>query len=91
LFESKGLRITTTGPTGHGSRFIENTAVEKLVRNVSVINFKMNIVNKALSFRKEQFDKLQRGIHECGMKLGDVTTLNVTALRVRDCIAFNNL
>jgi len=65
------VRIKTTGPTGHGSRFVENNAMEKLIR----------IANKFLAFRKEQFETLQRGHHECGMKLGDVTTLNLTALK----------
>eukprot|EP01117_Protostelium_nocturnum_P005152 TRINITY_DN1872_c0_g1_i1.p1 TRINITY_DN1872_c0_g1~~TRINITY_DN1872_c0_g1_i1.p1 ORF type:complete len:357 (-),score=55.05 TRINITY_DN1872_c0_g1_i1:222-1292(-) len=65
------VRVKATGPAGHGSRFIENTAMEKLIK----------MVNKALEFRKAQFDTLQRGVHQCGMKLGDVTTLNLTALR----------
>jgi aminoacylase len=65
------LSIKAKGPTGHGSRFIENTAVEKLIR----------IVNKLLTFRKNQFEELQRGMAQCGMKLGDVTTLNLTVLK----------
>lgn len=65
------VRIKAVGPTGHGSRFVENPAMEKLIR----------VVNKLLAFRKEQFDTLQRGQSECGMKLGDVTTLNLTVLK----------
>jgi len=65
------LRVVATGATGHGSRFIEKTAIEKLMR----------VINTSLNFREDQFEKLQKGRHECGMKLGDVTTLNVTALR----------
>merc|ERR1712166_417189 len=38
------ILIRATGPTGHGSRFVQNTATEKL----------MEVVNKALAFRKEQ-------------------------------------
>jgi aminoacylase len=63
------------GPTGHGSRFIQNTAVSKLV----------DVANKGLEFRKEQEELL--GHDECGCKhgqakkLGDVTTLNLTMLK----------
>lgn len=46
------VQIYATGNTGHGSRFIENSAVEKL----------MTIVNKLLQFRKEQFEELQKGM-----------------------------
>ena len=38
------LLIRAEGPTGHGSRFIADTAVSKL----------MGVVNKALAFRREQ-------------------------------------
>jgi len=65
------LRLTAKGPTGHGSRFIEGTAVEKL----------MTSVRSLLDYRKEMHDKLEKGKHECGMKLGDVTTLNLTMLK----------
>eukprot|EP01083_Nonionella_stella_P193811 715367_1 len=36
--------VTATGNTGHGSRFIDNTAVEQIIE----------IANKALSFREGQ-------------------------------------
>eukprot|EP01116_Phalansterium_solitarium_P018824 TRINITY_DN510_c1_g1_i1.p1 TRINITY_DN510_c1_g1~~TRINITY_DN510_c1_g1_i1.p1 ORF type:complete len:410 (+),score=169.18 TRINITY_DN510_c1_g1_i1:50-1279(+) len=65
------INIRATGNTGHGSRFVENTATEKLLR----------VVSKILQFRKDQFDELQRGIAQCGMKLGDVTTANLTVLK----------
>ena len=42
----------------------------------------MKIVNKFLTFREEQFEHLQKGVHQCGMKLGDVTTVNLTMLNV---------
>ena len=69
-----------TGPTGHGSRFIENTAVSKL----------MSVCKKALAFRAEQESEIGMGVHSAGnggckhaqaKKLGDVTTLNLTMLR----------
>lgn len=31
-----GLKVTCTGSPGHGSKFIENTAAEKLVGNLEV-------------------------------------------------------
>ena len=61
-----------TGPTGHGSRFIENTAVAKL----------MSVCKKALAFRKEQEKCMSGGCkHAQAKKLGDVTTLNLTMLK----------
>jgi hypothetical protein len=42
----------------------------------------MKVVFKFLSFRQEQFEELQSGMAKCGMKLGDVTTLNLTMLQV---------
>jgi len=62
----------TSGRAGHGSRFIQGTAVEKL----------MKIVNQALEFRKEQEQKLGEGCrHGMAKKLGDVVTLNLTVLK----------
>jgi hypothetical protein len=40
--------VKAVGPTGHGSRFIENTAMGKLVE----------VCRKALSFRDEQETEL---------------------------------
>lgn len=61
-----------TGPTGHGSRFVKNTAMEKLI----------NVVNKALAFRKSEEEKLHGGCdHGVAKKLGDVVTLNLTVLK----------
>jgi aminoacylase len=51
---SWSVRVVATGPVGHGSRFIENTAMEKLIA----------FINKALAFRQEQFAKYTD--HECG-------------------------
>jgi aminoacylase len=72
------VRITAEGSTGHGSRFIEGTAVEQI----------MGVTQKALAFRSQQKDILH-GVNHAGcshgvaMKkvLGDVTSLNVTMLR----------
>ncbi|TYZ64188.1 hypothetical protein PybrP1_004980 [[Pythium] brassicae (nom. inval.)] len=67
--------VKAEGPTGHGSRFIQNTATSKIV----------DICNKALAFRDEQEKALNAdpGCKHGDMKkrkLGDVTTLNITVL-----------
>jgi aminoacylase len=69
--------ITAEGPTGHGSRFIENTAVEQL----------LELTQKALAFRQGQKNLLEMKHDEnCShivarKKLGDVTSLNITTLQ----------
>lgn len=73
------IDVKATGPTGHGSRFIENTAVEQLIE----------LSNKALKFRQGQKDLLGMKDHEnCThavvakkKTLGDVTSLNITSLK----------
>ncbi|KAF1779487.1 Peptidase M20, dimerization domain [Phytophthora cactorum] len=68
--------VKATGPTGHGSRFIKNTATSKII----------DVCNKALAFRAEQEALLSA---DCGCKhgdikkrnLGDVTTINLNMLR----------
>ena len=74
------VTVTATGPTGHGSRFIENTAVEQL----------LEVSQKALAFRKGQRDLLQmKHCENCThavvakkkKSLGDVTSLNITTLQ----------
>lgn len=75
------VHIKAIGNTGHGSRFIDGTAIEQVV----------GVVNKALQFRSDQLDLLHgRGHHagcnhavarKKGATLGDVTSLNVTMLR----------
>lgn len=74
------VQISATGPTGHGSRFIENTAVEQL----------LELSQKALAFRKGQRDLLEmKHTENCThavvakkkMTLGDVTSLNITTLQ----------
>eukprot|EP00667_Euglena_gracilis_P011553 EG_transcript_11815 len=68
------VMVTAKGPTGHGSRFIPNTATMKLV----------DVANRALQFRQEQEAKLgysgEGCAHAQAKKLGDVTTLNLTVL-----------
>jgi aminoacylase len=63
------------GPTGHGSRFIADTAVEKLLA----------VANHAMEFRRAEESKLgyqSQGCKHCeAKKLGDVTTVNLTMLR----------
>jgi aminoacylase len=48
------VNVTASGPTGHGSRFIDNTAVEQLV----------DLANKALAFREGQRAQLGLSQHE---------------------------
>jgi len=75
------VEVTAHGNTGHGSRFIDNTAVEQL----------LELANKALRFRQGQRDILhgehanhENCAHAVAAKkkktLGDVTTLNITSL-----------
>lgn len=62
------FNITCNGNTGHGSRFIENTAAEKLQK----------VMNSFLAFREEEKNRLH---DKCScLKLGDVTTINLTSL-----------
>jgi aminoacylase len=74
------VSVTATGPTGHGSRFIDNTAIEQLIE----------LANKALAFRQGQRDLLGLNEHEnCAhavaaakkKTLGDVTSLNISTLQ----------
>ncbi|GMH58168.1 hypothetical protein TrLO_g12543 [Triparma laevis f. longispina] len=75
------IEVTAKGNTGHGSRFIEPTAMEQIIE----------ISKKALEFRKNQKNILH-GIdahagcdHAVAAKrekksMGDVTSLNITAI-----------
>jgi aminoacylase len=77
FYDFRWVKIEAVGSTGHGSRFIDCTAVEQLV----------GVVNKALAFRQDQKDLLfGRGVHAgcdhaVAKSLGDVTSLNVTMMR----------
>mmetsp|Transcript_16295 Transcript_16295/g.21427 ORF Transcript_16295/g.21427 Transcript_16295/m.21427 type:complete len:429 (+) Transcript_16295:102-1388(+) len=69
------VTITANGPTGHGSRFIADTAVEKLIR----------MANKALEVRRAEEKRLGHSDHGCkhseAKKLGEVMSLNLTVLQ----------
>jgi aminoacylase len=69
------IKITATGPTGHGSQFIKDTAPTKLLK----------VIEKFMDLRNEQERLLEVGLHHNGKHytLGDVTTINLTFLQVR--------
>jgi aminoacylase len=95
------VEVQAFGPTGHGSRFIDNTAVEQIIE----------LSKKALAFRTGQRNLLhmkhdencthavvgkhqqQQQQHKKNKTLGDVTSLNITTLQagvaVGDTFAFN--
>lgn len=60
--------IRCPGKPGHGSRFIEDTSAEKFQK----------IVNQALQYRASQLQKLQS---DPSLKLGDVTSVNLTMVK----------
>uniref|UniRef100_A0AAY3ZZ01 N-acyl-aliphatic-L-amino acid amidohydrolase n=2 Tax=Denticeps clupeoides TaxID=299321 RepID=A0AAY3ZZ01_9TELE len=61
------LTVRCPGSPGHGSRFVENTAAEKL----------RSVINSFLDFREKEKHRLNTS--EC-FTLGDVTTVNMTML-----------
>ncbi|XP_030162769.1 aminoacylase-1 isoform X1 [Lynx canadensis] len=61
------VRVTSIGKPGHSSRFIEDTAAEKLHKVVSSI----------LAFREKERQRLQSNPH---LKEGAVTSVNLTKL-----------
>ncbi|XP_077862170.1 aminoacylase-1-like [Saccoglossus kowalevskii] len=62
------VNVKCTGNPGHGSRFIENTAAEKLQK----------VIDSFLAFREEQKKRLEKNVD---LRLGDVTTVNLTKLQ----------
>uniref|UniRef100_A0A8C9T4I5 N-acyl-aliphatic-L-amino acid amidohydrolase n=1 Tax=Scleropages formosus TaxID=113540 RepID=A0A8C9T4I5_SCLFO len=68
------ITVKCPGDPGHGSRFVENTAAEKLRR----------VINAFLDFRESERKRLNTG--EC-FTLGDVTTVNMT--KVNGGVAYN--
>ncbi|XP_071960681.1 aminoacylase-1-like [Antedon mediterranea] len=65
------INVICTGKVGHGSRFIENTAAEKLQK----------VLNSFLGFREEEKARLESVKTPKTCKtLGDVTTVNLTVL-----------
>lgn len=85
------ISVTARGKIGHGSRFLEHTAVAKILA----------VCNRAMAFRAEQQDVLHGAGKHAGCShaqaakktLGDVTSLNVTRLdagvRSGDGYAYN--
>ncbi|KAF8923032.1 adenylate cyclase, partial [Dissophora ornata] len=67
------IKVTATGPTGHGSQFIKDTAPTKLLK----------VIEKFMNLRNEQEKLLEVGLHHDGKRytLGDVTTVNLTFLQ----------
>ncbi|XP_077386301.1 aminoacylase-1A-like [Festucalex cinctus] len=68
------ITIHCPGSPGHGSRFVENTAAEKL----------RHIINSFLGFREKEKHRLNTS--QC-FTLGDVTTVNMTM--VKGGVAYN--
>uniref|UniRef100_A0A8C9ZMZ5 N-acyl-aliphatic-L-amino acid amidohydrolase n=1 Tax=Sander lucioperca TaxID=283035 RepID=A0A8C9ZMZ5_SANLU len=68
------ITIHCPGSPGHGSRFVENTAAEKL----------RCVINSFLDFRQKEKHRLNTS--EC-FTLGDVTTVNMTM--VKGGVAYN--
>eukprot|EP00948_MAST-09A_sp_MAST-9A-sp1_P001666 g1666.t1 len=71
------VKFASYGPAGHGSRFIKETAMNKLTE----------LCIRALTFRRQEEAKLRMegkfgGCTHCiAMKLGDVVTINLTMLQ----------
>ena len=73
------VRVSADGNTGHGSRFIEGTAVEQI----------LGVTQRAQAFRQMQKDTLHGTGSHAGCShgvakkkvLGDVTSLNITMLK----------
>ena len=69
LFLFLGIKVTCPGNPGHGSRFIEGTAAEKL----------RAVINRFLDFRQQEKNRMEANPH---LTLGDVTTVNLTQIEV---------
>jgi len=67
------LHVKAEGPAGHGSRFIDGTAVSKL----------LGVANKVMDFRASEQAALAANC-ACGKQLGDYTTMNLTMLHAGD-------
>ncbi|XP_029455365.1 aminoacylase-1 isoform X2 [Rhinatrema bivittatum] len=68
------ITVTCEGNPGHGSRFIENTAAEKLCK----------VITSFLDFRKKEMARLNS---DPSLTLGDVTTVNMT--KVNGGVSYN--
>lgn len=70
------VKIKAEGAAGHGSRFIANTAVPKLLR----------VLQKFSALREEQAAQLEATCG-CGKQLGDYTSANITMLKAGNTTA----
>ncbi|PKK20415.1 aminoacylase 1 [Columba livia] len=61
------IKVKCMGSPGHGSRFISNTAAEKMHK----------VINSFLAFRESERQRLKS---DSSLTLGDVTSLNLTML-----------
>uniref|UniRef100_A0A8C4TT90 N-acyl-aliphatic-L-amino acid amidohydrolase n=1 Tax=Falco tinnunculus TaxID=100819 RepID=A0A8C4TT90_FALTI len=61
------IKVKCMGSPGHGSRFISNTAAEKMHK----------VINSFLAFRESEKQRLKS---DSSLTLGDVTSLNLTML-----------
>uniref|UniRef100_A0A8B9P8N5 N-acyl-aliphatic-L-amino acid amidohydrolase n=1 Tax=Apteryx owenii TaxID=8824 RepID=A0A8B9P8N5_APTOW len=61
------IKVKCVGSPGHGSRFISNTAAEKMHK----------VITSFLAFRESEKQRLRS---DTGLTLGDVTSLNLTML-----------
>lgn len=91
--QSSGIDVTATGPPGHGSRFIDNTAMEQIINianramsfregqraalHGSKLNAKHANCNHAIAAKRRRLMKKEKG--KC-LTLGDVTSLNITTM-----------
>ena len=67
--------MSCPGNPGHGSRFIEGTAAEKL----------RSVINRFLDFRQQEKDRLEANPE---LTLGDVTSINLTKIEVLNSISY---
>ncbi len=65
-----GIKVTCEGDPGHGSRFIEDNAGDKL----------RYVIDCFLDYRRAEKERLDANPH---FTLGDVTTVNLTQVQVR--------
>lgn len=70
-----GVKVSCPGNPGHGSRFIEGTAAEKL----------RSVINRFLDFRQQEKNRLEANPE---LTLGDVTSINLTKIEVLNLITF---
>ena len=67
--------IRCPGQAGHGSQLLPNTAGEKLQK----------VINSFMTFREKEKKRLEENKD---LRLGDVSTVNLTMLKVRNVATF---